>query len=150
MLESIFILFNVLAFLFMVLAFIPINKEGQSRDAEESYFDVETRSTIPVFSFLAFGLLMLVALMSVYIEIPFCAAAIKSITVNGNISNYTYVGTSGNFTSSVMSCSYLTYKDGWPLAYLYGGLGMMMLAYAILSSLITGFGTLVSTFSRAR
>jgi len=150
MLESIFILFNVLAFIFMILAFIPINKEGQSRDAEEDYFDVETRSTIPIFAFIAFGLLMLVALMSVYIEIPFCATAIKSITVNGNVSNYTYVGSAGNFSSDVVSCAYLTYKDGWPLGYLYGGLGMVMLVYAILSSLITGFGTLVSTFSRAR
>lgn len=150
MLESIFILFNVLAFIFVILSFIPINKEGQSRDAEEDYFDVETRSTIPVFAFIAFGLLVLTALMSVYIEIPFCTTAVKSITVTGNVSNYTYFGSTGNFTSSVISCDYLTYKNGWPLAYLYGGLGMVMLVYAILSSLIVGFGTLVSTFSRAR
>lgn len=149
MLDVIFYLFTILTFIFMLISFLPLSHRSETRGAGDEIDNVEYKTVIPIFAFVAAFFFAILALMAVYIEIPVCTAAISSITVNGNVSNYTYVGTSGNYTSPVLSCDYLTYKDAWPLSWLFGGLSMFMLVYAIMMSVMSGLGTLVRTVSNA-
>ncbi len=114
MLESIYLMFVGIAIMLSVLGF---SSTKLSRDKKE----------IPMFSFLAFGIMLFLALMSVEIETPVCDNEIVNATVTDNTTTYT---TSWN-------CVLYSY-EAYPLTYFWGGLGLVMFIFAIFQLLSRG------------
>lgn len=107
MLESVYLVFVGIAVLFTVLAFISskLNKKGKE---------------MPVFSLMAFFIMLILSQMSVEIEVPICDNEVVNATVVDNTTTYT---TSWN-------CALYSY-EGWTLTYFWGFLGLVMFVFAI-------------------
>lgn len=126
MLLEIFIGLNVLAFVLMILSFIPLGekkKVSKANDVEE--FKSETQSYVVLFPWLAMGLLFLLA-----------TAAMDITIVNCDL-------TSGD----AWTCNEYQYSE-FALPWVYLGLGVIMLAYAIVSTFLWSAGTILTEVNR--
>ena len=126
MLIEIHLAITAAAFLFMVLSFIPLGEKRKTmRRTEGEEIKEESQSFVVIFPWIAMGLFYLLAISSLNIILVDC----------------------GLTTGDVWSCNEQQYVDE-PLAWMFSGLGTLMLAYSILSTFLWSAGTLVGEVSK--
>jgi len=122
------------AFVFMVISFIPLGEKSKSvRASEGEEIKEESQSFVVIFPWVAMGLLFVLAITSMDITVVYCETMTDSINTSvNNLSTYT----------SSWSCRETQYVNG-PMAWLFAGLGTLMLVYSILATLLWSAGSLI-------
>ena len=115
----------LIAFIFTILSFVPVGSKKSYTSTEEGDFVLETHNFVIFFPWLAMGLFFLLSIASMDIVFINCDTTIESInTTVANFSNYT----------NAWSCYEYHHFDG-NMAYLCGGLGLVMLVISIIFTL---------------
>ena len=134
MLLQIHLSIMVAAFVFMILSFIPLGERRKSvRTTEGEEIKEESQSFVVIFPWIAMGLFFVLAITSMDITIVSFETVTDSINTSvNNLSTYT----------SSWTTREAQYVDG-PMAWLFAGLGTLMLVYSILATLLWSAGSLV-------
>jgi len=136
MLIEVYIALIFVTFVFLVLSFIPIGQKiKKKKQGQEGVLEAETQMYIPWFAWITMGLLVSLSIASMDIEIVSCATVTQA--VNSSVANYDVI-------TSAWSCNTTQYI-GTPLAYLFGGLGILMFVYALYITIASLTGSLVDT-----
>lgn len=121
MLLSIHLALMLIAFVFMVLSFIPLGEKRKSvRVSEGEEIKEESQSFVVIFPWISMALFFVLATTSMDITILNCELT----------------------TGDVWSCNETQFYDA-PLGWLFGGLGIIMLVYSILATLLWSAGSLI-------
>jgi len=134
MLLEIYLVLTIVTFIFMILSFIPLGERRRSvRVSEGEEIKEESQSFVVIFPWIAMGLFFILAFSSMDITIVSCENVVTF--ADGSVTdNITYTNS--------WSCDETQYFNG-PLAWLFVGLGTIMLVYSILATLLWSAGSLV-------
>lgn len=139
MLIEIYLFFLGLAFLFMLLSFMPVGEKGKvSRKDKDGEMALETQQFVVLFPWFSMGLFFILSFMSMDIEIVTCSTIVDQ--VNSTVANI------DTLTSSWSCYSYPYYSDG--LIWLNLGMAVMMLILSVLATFLFAGGGLMRELNR--